>query len=115
MGRADPPPPVQARTRLLSSWTSAAKEASLPEIRQRHDRDEGHLEPVRHLFAATAEITETAHEAAIAGQLEVLSAGDYAAKRLQATARGIAALAEAAAVIPDPSDRDSSGRADQMP
>jgi len=41
MGRANPPPPVQARTRLFFSWTSAAKEASLPEIRQRHDMDEG--------------------------------------------------------------------------
>ncbi len=77
MGRADLPPPVQARTRLLSSWTSAAKEGSLPEIRQRHDMDEGHLEPVRQLFAATAEITETAHEAAIAGQSEGLIAKAY--------------------------------------
>ena len=79
--------------------------------------DEGHLEPVRHLFAATAEITETAHEAATAVQSEALSAGDYvaAARRLRGAARDIAALAEAAAVIADPSDGDSSGRPDQMP
>ncbi len=50
--------------------------------------DEGHLEPVRHLFAATAEITETAHEAAIAGQSEALTARDYAeaARRLRGAA-----------------------------
>jgi hypothetical protein len=79
--------------------------------------DEGHLEPVRHLFAATAEITETAHEAANAGQPAALSAGDYAeaARLLEAAARSLAALAEAAAVIAGPSDGDSSGCSDQMP
>ncbi len=72
---------------------------------------------MRHLFAATAEITETAHEAAIAGQSEALSARDYAeaAGRLEAAARGIAALAEAAAVIASPDDGDSSGSPDQLP
>ncbi len=70
---------------------------------------------MRHLFAATAEITETAHEAAIAGQSEALTARDYAeaARRLRGAAGGIAALAEAAAVIAGPSDGDSSGTPDQ--
>ena len=40
--------------------------------------------PVRHLFVAMAEMSETAHEAAIVGQSESLTAGDYteAARRL---------------------------------
>ncbi len=79
--------------------------------------DEGHLEPVRHLFAAATDMIETAHEAAIAGQSEALTARDYAeaARRLRGAARGIAALAEAAAVIAGPSDGDSSGTPDQLP
>ncbi|MEE9249891.1 MAG: hypothetical protein V3U93_02035 [Alphaproteobacteria bacterium] len=66
--------------------------------------DDDHRELVRRLFAAATEMTETAHEAAIAGQSEALTAGDYAkaARRLQAAARGIAALAEAATVITGP-------------
>ena len=35
--------------------------------------EDDHREPVRRLFVAAAEITETAHEAAIAGQSEALS------------------------------------------
>ncbi len=79
--------------------------------------DEGHRELVRHLFAAAAEITETAHEAAIAGQSEALTAEAYAeaARRLRGAARDIAALAEAATVIAGPSDGDSSGSPDQTP
>lgn len=46
----------------------AAREASLPKIRQRRDMDDGHREPVPHLFAAATELTETTHEAAAAGQ-----------------------------------------------
>ena len=66
--------------------------------------DEDHRELLRRLFAAATELTETAHEAAIAGQSETLTAGAYAgaARRLQAAARDIAALAEAAAVIAGP-------------
>ncbi len=90
--------------------------------------DEGHREPVRHLFAAATDMIETAHDAATAGQSEALSAGDYAkaarrheatargiaalAEAATATARGIAALAEAATVIAGPSDGESSGRPD---
>ena len=76
--------------------------------------DENRRELVRRLFAAATEMTETAHEAAIAGQSEALTAGAYAgaARRLQAAARDIAALAEAAAVIAGPSDGDSSGSSD---
>ena len=73
--------------------------------------DENRRELVRRLFAAVTALIETAHEAAIAGQSEALTAGAYAgaARRLQAAARDIAALAEAAAVIAGPSDGDSSG------
>ncbi len=79
--------------------------------------DEDHRELVRRLFAAATALTETAHEAAIAGQSEALTAEAYAgaAPRLQAAARDIAALAEAAAVIAGPSDGDSSGSPDQTP
>ena len=79
--------------------------------------DEGHREPVRHLFAAATDMIETAHDAATARQSGALSAEDYvaAAQQLRGVARGIAALAEAAAVIADTSDGDSSSRADQMP
>ncbi len=76
--------------------------------------DEDHRELVRRLFAAATEITETAHEAAVAGQSEALTAGDYAkaAHRLQGATRSLAALAEAAADIVGPSDGDPSSRSD---
>ncbi len=79
--------------------------------------DDDYREPVRRLFVAAAEITETAHEAANAGQPAALSAGDYAeAARLpEAAARSLAALAEAAAVSAGPSDGDPAGRAEKMP
>ncbi len=76
--------------------------------------DDDHRELVRRLFAAATEITETAHEAAIAGQSETLTVGDdaKAAHRLQGATRSLAALAEAAAVIVGPSDGDPSSRSD---
>ncbi len=79
--------------------------------------DEGRREPVRHSFVAAVEITETAHKAATAGQSEALTVGDHAeaARRLEAAARDIAALAKAATVIAGPSDGNSSGSSDQMP
>ena len=63
--------------------------------------DDDHREITRHLFAAATARIETAHEAAVAGQSGEIAAGDYAAvaRRLQAAARDIAALAEAARVI----------------
>ena len=63
--------------------------------------DDDHRELVRHLFAATTELIETAHEAAAAGQSGEVAAGDYAAaaRTLQATARDVAALAEAAIIV----------------
>ncbi len=66
--------------------------------------DKDHRELVRRLFAAATALIETAHEAAIAGQSEALTVGDYAtaARRLRGAARDIAALAEAAAVIAGP-------------
>ena len=71
--------------------------------------EDDHRELVRGIFAAAAEKTETAHE--------VATAGDYAeaARQLEAAARGIAALAEAAAVIAGPDDGDPAGRADRTP
>ncbi len=79
--------------------------------------DENRREFVRRMFAAATALIETAHEAAIAGQSEALSAGDYAAaaRRLRGAARDIATLAEAAAVIAGPSNGDSSGSPDQVP
>ncbi len=79
--------------------------------------DEGHLEPVRHLFAAATALIETAHDAAVAGQSSAIAAGGYAAvaHRLRGAARDIATLAEAAAVIAGPIDGDPSGRPDQTP
>ncbi len=79
--------------------------------------DEDHRELLRRLFVAVAEMAETAHEAAIAGPSEALTARDYAeaARLLRGAARGIAALAEAAAVIADPSGGESSGRRDKLP
>ncbi len=79
--------------------------------------DEDHRELLRRLFAAATELTETAHEAAIAGQSEALTAGAYAeaAQQLEAAARSLTALAEAAAGIASPGDGDPSGRADRTP
>ncbi len=73
--------------------------------------------PVRHLFVVMAGMSETAHEVAIVGQSEALTAGDYteAAQRLQGAARDVTALAEAATVIAGPSDGDPSGCPDQTP
>ncbi len=63
--------------------------------------DDDHRELVRRLFAAAMALIETAHDAAVAGQSGDVAAGDYAvaACRLQASARDIAALAEAAMMI----------------
>ena len=63
--------------------------------------DDDDRELLRHLFAATTVLIETAHESAVAGQASEIAAGDYAAvaRRLQAAAQDIAALAEAVLVI----------------
>ena len=63
--------------------------------------DDDHRELLRRLFAMATALIETAHEAAVAGQAIDIAAGDYAAvaRRLQAAARDVAALAEAALVI----------------
>ena len=63
--------PTHETAKFLS--TLAAKEASLPEIRQGRAMDDEHRELVRRLFVTAAEMTETAHEAAIAGQSEALN------------------------------------------
>ena len=79
--------------------------------------DDDHRELVRRMFAAATALIETAHEAAIAGQSEALTARAYAeaAQRLQGAARDIIALAEAATVVAGPSDGDPSGCPDQTP
>ncbi len=61
--------------------------------------------------------SETAHDAAVAGQSGEIAAGDYAeaSQRLQGAARDIAALAEAAAVITGLNDGYPSGCPDQTP
>ena len=58
-------------------------------------------ELLRRLFVAATELIETAHDAAVAGQSSTLAAPDYAAtaRRLQAAARDIAVLAEAAMIV----------------
>jgi len=58
-------------------------------------------ELVRRLFAAATARIEAAHDAAVTGQSGEIAAGDYAAsaRRLQAAAQDITALAEAARVI----------------
>ncbi len=63
--------------------------------------DDDHRELVRHLFAAATDLIETAHDAAAVGQSGEIAAGDYAAaaRTLQATARDVAALAEAAIIV----------------
>ncbi len=68
--------------------------------------DEDHRELVRRLFVAATALIETAHEAAIAGQSEALTAGAYAEAAQQL---------EAAAVIANPDHGDPSGRADRTP
>jgi len=76
--------------------------------------DKDYRDLLRRLFAAATDMTETAHEAAIAGQSEALSAKAYAeaARRLRGAARSLTALAEAATVIAGPSDGDPSGSPD---
>ena len=82
-------------------WTSAAKEAFLPDIRWGRKMDDDHRELLRRLFVAATELIETAHDAAEAGQSGEIAGRDYvaAARRLQVSARDIAALAEAAMIV----------------
>ena len=63
--------------------------------------DDDHRELLRRLFVAATELIETAHDAAIAGQSGEIAGRDHAAAahRLQAAARDIAALAEAAMIV----------------
>ncbi len=63
--------------------------------------DDDHQELLRRLFVVATEFVESAHDAATKGQSGRLTAQDYAdaARRLQAAAHNIAALAEAATVI----------------
>ena len=66
--------------------------------------DDDHRELVRRLFTSATELVETAHNAAVAGQSGEIAAGEYAeiARQLQAAARDIVALAEAAMIVANP-------------
>ncbi len=66
--------------------------------------DDDHRELVRRLFAAATARIEAAHDAAVAGQSSEIVAGEYAeiARQLQAAARDIVALAEAAMIVANP-------------
>ena len=63
--------------------------------------DDDKSELLRRLFVVATEFVDSAHDAAAKGQSARITANDYsdAARALQAVARDIAALAEAAAVI----------------
>ena len=63
-------------------------------------------------FVASAERVETAHDAAIVGQLREPAAVDHgrAAERPQAACRKMAVLADAAAVIAGAVDRNGKAR-----
>ncbi len=63
--------------------------------------DDDHREILQRLFVEATEFVESAHDAGTKGQSTRLTAQDYAdaARALQAVARDIAALAEAAAII----------------
>ncbi len=66
--------------------------------------DDNDRELVRRLFTSATELIETAHNAAVAGQSGEIVAGEYAeiARQLQAAARDIVALAEAAMIVANP-------------
>jgi len=66
--------------------------------------NDDHRELVRRLFTSATELIETAHNAAVAGQSGEIAAGEYAeiARQLQAAARDIVALAEAAMIVANP-------------
>ena len=79
--------------------------------------DDDHREILQRLFVVATEFVESAHDAATKGQSGRQSAKDYAdvARKLRATARDIAALAEAAVIIaehsatsPDPTPENPS-------
>ncbi len=74
-GQSNPATALSCRsTREAEKFLStlATQEASLPETQLRGAMDEDHRELLRRLFVAVAEMTETAHEAAIDGQSQAL-------------------------------------------
>lgn len=78
--------------------------------------DDDDQELVQRLFVVATTLIETAHEAAIAGQSGEIAAGDYAeaARRLQATARDIAVIIEAAIIVANPSIDQSTNRLENL-
>ena len=74
--------------------------------------DDDHRELVRRLFAVATELIETAHDAAVAGQSDQIAAENYAeaARRLLATVRDVAVLAEAATIVANSSVERSRNR-----
>ncbi len=67
-GRANPAPPVQARTPVSYPWTSAANEAFLAHIGEERGMDNDYRELAHRLFAAATAMLEDAIEIALAGQ-----------------------------------------------
>ena len=63
--------------------------------------DDDHRELANHLFATATEMLEDATEAAVAGQSPQLNPSQLAdrGRQLQAAARDIAAIAEAARIV----------------
>ncbi len=79
--------------------------------------DDDRRELLRRLFAATTEMIEAAHDAAIAGQSGALAAEGYAeaARQLRAAAGDIAALADAATVLARPGLENDPGNGRDLP
>ena len=100
-GRANPAPPVQAWTPVSYPWTSAANEAFLAHIGKERGMDDDYRELAHRLFAAATAMLEDAIEIALAGQSRRLNPSQLAdaGRRLQAAARDIAVIAEAAMIV----------------
>lgn len=102
-GRVNPPPSVEARTAVSYPWTSAAKEAFLADIDEGSVMDDDYRELANQLFAAATAMLEDAIEMAVAGQSPRIPPSQFAvhARRLQASARDIAVIANAVTIIAD--------------
>jgi hypothetical protein len=90
-------------SRILATWdwTSAAKEASLADIGEGPAMDDDTRDLGNRLFATATAMLEDAIEVAVAGQSLRLNPAQLAdtGRRLQAAARDIAIIAEAAMII----------------
>ena len=82
-------------------WTFAAKEASLADIGEGPVMDDVYRELANRLFATATAMLEDTIEVAVVGQSPRLTPSQLAdnGRRLQAVAREIAVLAEAAVIV----------------